>query len=101
MSANGQHPRLDELAAAAAAQPQPQAQQLPFKPVETNFTVLGADLGGNSIVLLIVTTPVGQAGYFLTPEIAKQVAGFLTNTAAAAASGLTVIGDVGSDETPA
>lgn len=97
VNGNGHNPMLGQLAAAAQ-----QPQELPFQPVPTNFSVIAARVGVEEQVLLVVTTPLGQQGYFMPPDIAKQVAAFLVQHATAAASGLTVIGDAGGtpDEAP-
>lgn len=69
-------------------------QALPFT---TNLRQ--ADLPEGPRVLMVCQDPGGVRGYFFEPEHAKAVAAELHALATAAASGLTIVGDLGTPET--
>lgn len=83
------------LAAAAKAAQQPQAPPpgIQPQPVPMTFRIGQANMPDGSMgVVMLVSTPVGEAVYFLDSKMAAHVADGLRQSASAAASGLLVPG---------
>lgn len=82
-------------AAAKAAQQAPQAPPpgIQPQPVPMTFRIGQANMpDGTMGVVMLVSTPVGEAVYFLDSKMAAHVADGLKQAASAAASGLLVPG---------
>lgn len=75
--------------------PPEQPPQVQLAPVPTVTNVAHVDTPSGAFVILQVVTPVGLAGYFLSPAHARTLAQQLHQFAAAAASGLQIVGNLG------
>lgn len=83
-----------------AEPPAPAEGGLQVGPVPVTTTVALGELGSETRVLLHCATPVGLSVYFLDANNAQALAAHLAQHAAAAATGLTIVGDVGGGEAP-
>lgn len=72
------------------AQKQPQYPTVQPAPVPTTFTVGQADFGDKKMVMLAISTPVGQAIYFLDGDSADGVAKALARIGTATKAGILV-----------
>lgn len=80
-------------AAKAAQQPQQPPPGIQPQPVPMTFRIGQANMpDGTMGVVMLVSTPVGEAVYFLDSKMAAHVADGLKQAASAAASGLLVPG---------
>lgn len=82
-----------EAAARAAQQPQQPPPGIPPQPVPMSFKIGQTPMpNGDMGVILLVSTPVGEAVYFLDSKMAGMVADGLKQASQASASGLVVPG---------
>lgn len=84
---------LEAAARAAQQQPQQPPPGIPAQPVPMSFKIGQTPMpDGNMGVVLMVSTPVGEAVYFLDSKMAGLVADGLKQASQASASGLVVPG---------